>query len=91
MPCSYHRAGMLVIPADVQNPGGHLEALAASLPLPPLMQADVMPPFRDKDFPRHIVLLLDVATGMSEKRCAPRGCVTCAARRVRAVLQRGAL
>ncbi|GLC57223.1 hypothetical protein PLESTB_001201000 [Pleodorina starrii] len=61
-------SGVYAIPADVVNPASHFDTLVAQLVMPPLMQQDVMYTVRDKDFPRHYVLLLDVAAGMSEKR-----------------------
>ncbi|KXZ49490.1 hypothetical protein GPECTOR_21g716 [Gonium pectorale] len=61
-------ACVYVIPADVTNPASHFDTLLGQLLLPPLMQQDVMYTVRDRDFPRHYVLLLDAAAGMSEKR-----------------------
>ncbi|KAG2449122.1 hypothetical protein HYH02_005870 [Chlamydomonas schloesseri] len=61
-------ACVYAIPADVQNPSSHFDTLVAQLALPPLMQQDVMYTLRDKDFPRHYLLLLDSSTGMNEKR-----------------------
>ncbi|GIL73935.1 hypothetical protein Vretimale_5119 [Volvox reticuliferus] len=56
------------IPADVVNPASHFDTLVGQLVMPPLMQQDIMYTVRDKDFPRHYLLLLDMAAGMSEKR-----------------------
>lgn len=73
---------MYAIPADVQNPASHFDTLVAQLAPPPLMQQDVMYTLRDKDFPRHYLLLLDSSTGMNEKRYG-RGCHDCAHDRTR--------
>ncbi|PNW88325.1 hypothetical protein CHLRE_01g024400v5 [Chlamydomonas reinhardtii] len=64
----YPVACVYAIPADVQNPASHFDTLVAQLAPPPLMQQDVMYTLRDKDFPRHYLLLLDSSTGMNEKR-----------------------
>ncbi|GIL54165.1 hypothetical protein Vafri_9740 [Volvox africanus] len=64
----YPVACVYAIPADVVNPASHFDTLVGQLVMPPLMQQDIMYTVRDKDFPRHYLLLLDVAAGMSEKR-----------------------
>ncbi|KAG2489318.1 hypothetical protein HYH03_012150 [Edaphochlamys debaryana] len=66
----YPVACVFAIPADVVNPASHFDTLVGQLVLPPLMQQDVMYTLRDRDFPRHFVLLLDVAAGMNEKKAA---------------------
>ncbi len=75
-------AGVLAIPADVSNPASHFDALLAQLPLPPLMAQDVMYTLRDRDFPRHYLLLWDAADGSSDRKWVQwgkRGDVGCGA------------
>eukprot|EP00798_Chlamydomonas_sp_ICE-L_P000836 gene836-33567_t len=68
-------ASIWAIPADVNDPVSHLEALMQKSVLPPLMQAaplgsEVMFPSQDREFPKHVVLLLDVAGSMDEIKSA---------------------
>ncbi len=68
-------AAIWVLPADVTHPVSHVEALMAQAPTPPLMQPaplgpEAMYPLKDREFPRHVVLLHDVAGGMDDKRSA---------------------
>lgn len=59
---------MLVVPADITNPVSHFDALSQQLVLPPLMAADVMFPIKDRDFPRHYLLLQDGSAPLVDDR-----------------------
>ena len=51
------------MPADVSNPASHFEALQSQVAQqPPLMQQDLMFPIKDRDFPKHYLLLQDGGT-----------------------------
>jgi hypothetical protein len=60
--------GLYFIPSDVPDPVQHMEALLASLPTPPLMSSEVMFPTKDPTFPKHYVLLHNVAGGADERK-----------------------
>lgn len=62
-------AGVFAVPADVTNVVSHFEMLAGQVAVPPLMAQEVMHPFKDRDFPKHFLLLQDVSAGGDEKRC----------------------
>ncbi len=54
---------MLVIPSDVSDAVGHMEALKRARPLPQLMERELLAPLADESLAKHYVLLHDGYAG----------------------------